>query len=62
MNNEQPEALRLANILQYKLPSIECLERAAAELSSLAWVTYYLPGEIKATGKYHSWNQVLTSC
>jgi hypothetical protein len=28
----QPEALRLADILQHKLPSVECLEKAAAEL------------------------------
>jgi hypothetical protein len=32
---EQPEALRLADILQHKLPSVECLERAAAELRRL---------------------------
>jgi hypothetical protein len=32
---EQPEALRLADILQYKLPSVECLERAATELRRL---------------------------
>ncbi len=31
----QPEALRLADILQHKLPSIECLEVAAAELRRL---------------------------
>jgi len=31
----QPEALRLADILQHQLPSIECLERAAAELRRL---------------------------
>lgn len=35
MNNEQPEALRLADILQHKLPSIEYLERSAAELRRL---------------------------
>ena len=32
---KQPEALRLADILQHKLPSIECLEVAAAELRRL---------------------------
>ena len=32
---DQPTALRLADILQHKLPSIECLERAAAELRRL---------------------------
>jgi hypothetical protein len=31
----QPEALRLADILQHKLPSIECLEVAADELRRL---------------------------
>ena len=31
----QPEALQLADILQHKLPSIECLEVAAAELRRL---------------------------
>ena len=31
----QPEALRLADILQHKLPSIKCLEVAAAELRRL---------------------------
>ncbi len=33
--SNQPEALRLADILQHKLPSIECLEVAAAELRRL---------------------------
>jgi len=32
---KQPEALRLADILQHKLPSIECLEVTAAELRRL---------------------------
>ena len=32
---QQPIALRLADILQYKIPSIECLEIAAAELRRL---------------------------
>jgi len=32
---KQPEALRLADILQHKIPSIECLEKAAAELRRL---------------------------
>ena len=31
----QPKALRLADILQHKIPSIECLEKAAAELRRL---------------------------
>lgn len=34
-NTQQPEALRLADILQHKLPSIECLEVAATELRRL---------------------------
>lgn len=33
--SKKPEAIKLANILQYKLPSIECLERSAAELRRL---------------------------
>jgi hypothetical protein len=33
--SKQPEALMLANILQHRIPSIECLERAAAELRRL---------------------------
>ena len=35
MKPNQPEALRLADILHYKLPSVECLEKAAAELRRL---------------------------
>lgn len=35
MTDKQPEALRLANILEFKIPSIECLEKAAAELRRL---------------------------
>lgn len=35
MTDKQPEALRLADILQHKIPSIECLEIAAAELRRL---------------------------
>ena len=33
--NTQPEALRLADILQHRIPSIKCLEDAAAELRRL---------------------------
>lgn len=32
---EQTKAQRLADILQYKIPSMECLEEAAAELCRL---------------------------
>ena len=32
---EHTKAQRLADILQYKIPSIECLEEAAAELCRL---------------------------
>ena len=32
---EQPTALRLADILQHQLPSVKCLEQAAAELRRL---------------------------
>lgn len=35
MTDKQPEALRLADILEFKIPSIECLEKAAAELRRL---------------------------
>lgn len=33
--NTQPEALRLVDILEHKIPSIKCLEVAAAELHRL---------------------------
>ena len=33
--SEQTKAQRLADILQYKIPSMECLEEAAAELCRL---------------------------
>lgn len=35
MTDKQPEALMLADILEFKIPSIECLEKAAAELRRL---------------------------
>ena len=35
MTDEQPEALRLADILQHKIPTIKCLEIAASELRRL---------------------------
>ena len=35
MTDKQSEALRLADILEFKIPSIECLEKAAAELRRL---------------------------
>lgn len=35
MTDKQPEALTLADILEFKIPSIECLEKAAAELRRL---------------------------
>lgn len=35
MTDKQPEALKLADILEFKIPSIECLEKAAAELRRL---------------------------
>ena len=43
----QPEALRLADILQHKLPSIECLEVAAAELRRLHGVNQELLAALK---------------
>jgi len=33
--SDQPEPLLLADILEHQLPSIECLEKAAAELRRL---------------------------
>lgn len=44
----QPEALQLADILQHKLPSIECLEVAAAELRRLHEVNTELLSALKA--------------
>ena len=35
MTDKQPEALLYADILEYKIPSIECLEKAAVELRRL---------------------------
>lgn len=35
MTDKQSEAQRLADILEFKIPSIECLEKAAAELRRL---------------------------
>jgi len=43
----QPEALRLADILQHKLPSIECLEVAADELRRLHEVNTELLAALK---------------
>ena len=34
-DTKQPEALRLADILEHKIPSIKCLEVSAAELRRL---------------------------
>jgi len=35
MTDKQPEALKLAKILERQIPSIRCLEEAAAELRRL---------------------------
>ena len=35
MTDKQPEALMYADILAHKIPSIQCLEEAAAELRRL---------------------------
>lgn len=48
MTDKQPEALRLADILEFKVPSIECLEKAAAELRRLHEVNAELVGALKA--------------
>jgi len=45
--SKQPEALRLADILQHKLPSVECLEKAAAELRRLHAVNAELLERLK---------------
>lgn len=42
--SKQPEALLLANILQYQIPSIACLEVAATELRRLHEVNQELLG------------------
>jgi hypothetical protein len=45
--NTQPEALRLADILQHKIPTILCLERAAAEMRRLHEVNQELVKVLK---------------
>ncbi len=47
MNGQKPEALRLADILQHKIPSIECLEIAATELRRLHEVNAELVEALK---------------
>lgn len=48
MTTQQPKALQLADILQHKLPSIECLEVAAAERRRLHEVNTELLAALKA--------------
>lgn len=43
----QPEALRLADILQHKIPSIKCLEVSAAELRRLHEINQVLVEALK---------------
>ena len=45
--SKQPEALLLANILQYQIPSIACLEVAATELRRLHEVNIELLEALK---------------
>ena len=45
---EQTKAQRLADILQYKIPSMECLEEAAAELRRLDALVGELVGVLNA--------------
>ena len=45
---EQTKAQRLADILQYKIPSMECLEEAAAELRRLDALNAELVGVLNA--------------
>jgi len=54
----QPEALRLADILQHKLPSIECLEVAAAELRRLHEVNTELLAALKQAGDHAYWPDI----
>ena len=52
----QPEALQLADILQHKLPSIECLEVAAAELRRLHEVNQELLEALKEVYTTCDWH------
>ena len=45
---EHTKAQRLADILQYKIPSMECLEQAAAELRRLDALNAELVGVLNA--------------
>lgn len=50
---KQPKALQLANILQHKIPSIECLEVAAKELRRLHDVNQKLLEALKEIVNQH---------
>jgi hypothetical protein len=47
MTGKQPEALRLADILENKIPSIKCLEVSAKELRRLHEVNQDLVGALE---------------
>ena len=55
---EKSKAQRLADILQHKIPSIECLEQAAAELRRLDALNDELLGAIanliNVRGRHHT--------
>lgn len=57
-NNEQPKALLLANILEHQIPSIDCLEIAAAELRRLHWANQAL---LKALKEIAEWTDRYTT-
>ena len=48
MTDKQPKALILAKILERQIPSIQCLEEAAAELRRLHEVNAELVEAVKA--------------
>ena len=56
-NNKQPEALLYADILENKIPSMECLEKAAAELRRLHEVNAELVEALQVAKK--SWGNFI---
>ena len=71
MIDKQPEALLYADILANKIPSIECLEKAAAELRRLHEVNAELVealkmakdfiGNMPIETKFDGWKQTLVT-
>jgi len=58
MTDKQPEALRLAKILERQIPSIRCLEEAAAELRRLHEVNAEL---VEALNDIAEWTERYTT-